>query len=93
MQKLILLFTVLVLASGLHAQKTIKLFVAEQTAMCPGNYSADCLLIKEKKKSADSPFAGTIEGFTYEPGYAYTLKVTKNERGNGYILVKVLKKK
>lgn len=92
MQKLILLFTAICLAGATNAQKTMKLFVAEQTVMCPGNYSAECLLVKEKKKSEYAPLAAGIENFTYEAGYEYTLKVSKSDKG-AYTLVKALKKK
>lgn len=93
MQKLILLFTAICLGGAANAQKTIKLFVAEQTAMCPGNYSAECLLVKEKKKDEWSPYYGSIEGFTYEPGYEYILKVEKKLKGGTYSLIKTCKKK
>lgn len=89
MKKLILLFTAFCFVTNANAQKTVKLFVADQPVICPGNYNADCIQIKEKKKGEWSPLKGTIEGFTYEAGYDYTLKVKKNKTGAAYTLVKV----
>ena len=61
----------------------------------------DCLQIKKDSTAVWENFYGTIEGFEYEPGYQYTLKVdvSKNENAPAdasslkYTLKEILAKK
>lgn len=49
--------------------------VGPQTADCTGVAPMKCLQVKEKPTDNWSNFYTNIEGFTYEPGYEYVLKV------------------
>lgn len=77
----------------LQAQKKYHtLFVSDQSLQCPDNQGADCLMVKEKKKSDYQLLSGSIIGFNYEEGYDYKLKVEKRSTQE-YVLNKVLKRK
>ncbi|MCW5907625.1 MAG: META domain-containing protein [Chitinophagales bacterium] len=79
--------------NGVQAQKKYHtLFVSDQSLQCPDNQGADCLMVKEKKKSDYQLLSGNIVGFSYEEGYEYQLKV-ENRGAYDYVLNKVLKKK
>jgi len=49
--------------------------VASQTVDCTGVAPMKCLQVKEKASDSWQNFYTNIEGFTYEPGYEYVLKV------------------
>lgn len=74
--------------------------VASQTADCTGVAPMKCLQIKEKKSENWQNLYSNIEGFTYEPGFEYTLKVRTEKVENPpadassikYVLVKEISK-
>jgi hypothetical protein len=49
--------------------------IASQTADCTGVAPMKCLQVKEKESDSWGNFYSNIEGFTYEPGFEYILKV------------------
>lgn len=49
--------------------------VAPQTVDCTGVAPMKCLQVKETQSGNWTNFYSNIEGFTYEPGYEYVLKV------------------
>lgn len=49
--------------------------VGPQTADCTGVAPMKCLQVKETQSGSWTNFYTNIEGFTYEPGYEYVLKV------------------
>ena len=56
-------------------ENQLTLHVAPNTAECMGVGPQRCLLVKEHEDQAWTHFHGGIEGFTFEPGYRYTLLV------------------
>ncbi|MEZ0006457.1 heat shock protein HslJ [Flavobacterium sp. 28YEA47A] len=62
------------------AQKTITMKVKENTVPCMGVAPMDCMQVKEGNAKQWSNFYSTIEGFNYQPGYEYKLKVIKTKR-------------
>ncbi|MGJ8591620.1 MAG: DUF4377 domain-containing protein [Aquaticitalea sp.] len=50
-------------------------FIADTRANCTGVAPQKCLQIRENEKDDWTYFYGNIEGFDYEPGYSYKLKV------------------
>lgn len=49
--------------------------IASQTVDCTGVAPMKCLQVKEKESDSWRNFYNNIEGFTYEPGFEYVLKV------------------
>ncbi len=49
--------------------------IASQTADCTGVAPMKCLQVKEKESDNWGNLYSNIEGFTYEPGFEYVLKV------------------
>ncbi|MFC7345754.1 DUF4377 domain-containing protein [Chryseobacterium zhengzhouense] len=74
--------------------------VGPETADCTGVAPMKCLQVKEKESGNWENFYSNIEGFTYEPGFEYTLKVRTEKIENPpmdgssirYILVKEISK-
>ncbi|MCW3161137.1 DUF4377 domain-containing protein [Chryseobacterium oryctis] len=74
--------------------------VGAETADCTGIVRMKCLQIKENASENWSNFYSNIEGFSYEPGYEYVLKVKTenipNPPADGssikYILIKQISK-
>jgi heat shock protein HslJ len=62
------------------AQKTITMKIKENTVPCEGVAPMNCMQVKEGKAKEWSNFYSTIEGFDYQPGYEYKLKVIKTKR-------------
>jgi hypothetical protein len=56
--------------------------VGPQTADCTGVAPMKCLQVKENTSENWSNFYSNIEGFTYEPGYEYVLKVKTEKIAN-----------
>lgn len=56
--------------------------VGPQTADCTGVAPMKCLQVKEKPTESWTNFYTNIEGFTYEPGYEYVLKVKTEKIAN-----------
>jgi heat shock protein HslJ len=70
------LYSILILAlllTSCEEEKTI--YIADHLSDCEGVAQQKCMLVKEKKTDDWTFFYDTIEGFTYEQGYSYTLKV------------------
>lgn len=49
--------------------------IASQTVDCTGVAPMKCLQVKEKESDSWGNFYSNIEGFTYEHGFEYVLKV------------------
>ena len=105
MKRLGLLFVMAALAvvAGLSAcsgGSTETLTVASETRQCYGVGIQECMLVKSAGDETWSFFYGNIEGFDYEPGYEYVLKVRKEEVKNPpqdassvkYVLVRIVSK-
>jgi heat shock protein HslJ len=58
------------------------IYVAPQTVRCYGGTQQDCLQIRERTTDPWAVFYGTIEGFTYRPGYTYQLRVSETRISN-----------
>ncbi len=56
--------------------------VGPQTADCTGVAPMKCLQVKENASASWTNFYSNIEGFTYEPGYEYVLKVKTEKIAN-----------
>ncbi|WP_312991819.1 DUF4377 domain-containing protein [Chryseobacterium flavum] len=66
--------------AGASDEKTF--IVGPQTADCTGVAPMKCLQVKEKASDSWTNFYSNIEGFTYEPGYEYVLKVKTENIAN-----------
>jgi len=55
----------------------VTLYVGPEQVDCVGVAPQQCLLVRESLEEDYSYFYSTIEGFDYEPGYAYELLVEK----------------
>ncbi|KFE98003.1 hypothetical protein IX39_16490 [Chryseobacterium formosense] len=51
------------------------MIIASETTDCTGVAPMKCLQVKEKESDSWGNFYSNIEGFTYEPGFEYVLKV------------------
>ena len=75
--------------------------MASKQVDCTGVGKQKCYLVKEGEAKIWSYMYQSVEGFTYEPGYEYVLKVKKEKVANPpadassirYILEKVVSKK
>ncbi|MBC8644718.1 DUF4377 domain-containing protein [Flavobacterium lindanitolerans] len=54
--------------------------IKENTVPCEGVAPMNCMQVKEGTAKEWSNFYSTIEGFDYQPGYEYKLKVIKTKR-------------
>ncbi|MCE3074697.1 DUF4377 domain-containing protein [Chryseobacterium gwangjuense] len=68
--------------AGVSAADEKTFIVGPQTADCTGVAPMKCLQVKEKATDNWSNFYTNIEGFTYEPGYEYVLKVKTEKLEN-----------
>ncbi|MEN8186808.1 MAG: DUF4377 domain-containing protein [Bacteroidota bacterium] len=95
-----LLFILLLSLSAKSCDETKHIYVADHLADCVGVAPQKCMLVKDKVDDNWSNFYDNIEGFTYEEGYEYLLKVEvetiKNPPADAsslkYTLVEVLEK-
>lgn len=84
---------------GAHAQRAQTWFVNDHRMECSQLPEQGCLQVKQKPKDAWSAWARPIEGFTFQPGYTYKLKVqvkavynpTTETTGDRYFLKKVVR--
>ena len=53
----------------------ITMIIASETKDCTGVAPMKCLQVKEKETDSWENFYSNIDGFTYEPGFEYVLKV------------------
>lgn len=79
-----LLMLLLTVNMAVFAQETIKMQVKEQKVPCTGVAPMECFEVKIGKEKEWSYFYDAIEGFDYEPGYVYKLKVERIKR-NGTV--------
>ncbi len=64
----------ILVASQIHAQSVVY-YVAPNQADCSSNASKKCFLIKKNIDAAYSVFSSDIEGFYYESGFEYIIRV------------------
>ena len=84
-----------IISLSLSAGKTTKLFVADHKDYCNATNEDKCLLTKTSKGDNWKISNTIIDGFTYQEGYEYLLKVKEVNTANGelhYKLSKVLTK-
>lgn len=102
MNKLLLIaVSVPLMASCGSSSDTEKITVASAYVDCVGVAPQKCLLIKRAGEQNWRYWHSGIEGFDYEPGYEYVIRVRKENIENPamdqssirYILVKVVSKK
>lgn len=79
MKSLKMLMLLLSVTSMAFAQETIKMQVKESKVHCTGVGPMACLQVKTAKEKEWTYFYNNIEGFDFEPGYRYKLKVEKTK--------------
>lgn len=62
------------------AQETINMQVKESKVPCTGVGATECFQVKMDKEAEWTYFYDRIEGFDFEPGYRYKLKVEKTKQ-------------
>lgn len=95
-----LIYVLILALSAKGCEDVQNLYVADHQVDCTGVGPQKCLLIKQKLVDQWSNFYGNIEGFDYEPGYNYLLRVkvseVKNPPADGsslkYTLVEIVEK-
>ncbi|MFM4823506.1 DUF4377 domain-containing protein [Aeromonas bivalvium] len=60
------------------APKGDTLFINTQLVPCTGVGPMQCMEVKESKDQDWTLFYSQIQGFTFEPGYLYELKIAKH---------------
>jgi hypothetical protein len=75
MNKIIILFMTVILATCNQQSENKTLWVNSYKADCVGVGPMKCLLVKTEKNADWSNFYQKIEGFDYQPGYRYQLEV------------------
>lgn len=68
--------------AGVSAADEKTFIVGPETADCTGVAPMKCLQVKEKASENWTNFYTNIEGFVYEPGYEYVLKVKTEKIAN-----------
>lgn len=64
------------------AEQTYTLYINSQKVDCVGVGPQKCLQIRRSEDESWSFFYDNIEGFTFEPGFVYTLRVSEEEIKN-----------
>lgn len=90
MKQLTLIALVFFSATALAKSKTSTLYVADRVALCDTN---ECMQVKLKKSAVWQGATVAINGFVYEEGYEYKLKINTDQETGVQKLVKVLYKK
>ena len=80
--------------------RTVTLDVASQRVPCQGVGPQECFRVREHPDTTWSLFYDAIEGFTFEPGFEYTIRVRVTEIANppqdgssaAYRLIAILRK-
>jgi len=80
--KLILTIAFIVGLSIYTRAEDIQMVIKEERANCTGMGPQTCYLVKYKTSKDWEFFYGGITGFSYKPGYRYTLLVTRTKRKN-----------
>lgn len=96
----VMILTQCTTSSNVAAANEKTFIVGPETADCTGVAPMKCLKVKENASDSWTNFYTNIEGFTYEPGYEYVLKVKtekiENPPADGssikYTLVKQISK-
>ena len=57
-------------------ERVVNMYVAPNRAECMGLMPTQCMLVREPTAPAWTYFIDGIEGFAYEPGFRYTLRVS-----------------
>ena len=86
---------------GLGGQDVRTMYVGPQLVDCMGSGPRTCMLVKTHPDAEWQLFYDGIEGFTFEPGFTYVLRVAVRRIDNppadgsslAYHLVKVLEKR
>jgi hypothetical protein len=58
-------------------ERLLTLEVAEQRVACVGTVPQQCLQVRERSDAPWQLFYDGIDGFTYEPGFRYVLRVAE----------------
>lgn len=82
--------------SGISERDEKTIIIGPETADCTGVAPMKCLQVKESTNGKWTNLYTNIEGFTYEPGYEYVLKIKEEKAENPpadgssikYILIK-----
>ncbi|ELZ5939308.1 DUF4377 domain-containing protein [Providencia vermicola] len=86
MKKCVFVSSLLFVLVGCQTVKTTdntKTFYIDSTlADCVGVAPMKCMKIKQNQQADWELFYGTIQGFDYQPGYQYTLKVNQFDVAN-----------
>ncbi len=80
--KKLFLFILLMYSSATMMAQNKKFFINSKQADCTGVGPMKCLQFKEKKDDAWKFLYQPIEGFDFEPGYLYTLKIKQTTIAN-----------
>lgn len=78
----LLLFTQCKTVSNTSTDHEKTFIVNSQTVDCTGVVPMKCLQVKEKTSDNWNNFYSNIDGFTYEPGFEYILKVKTEKIDN-----------
>ncbi|HEY7394495.1 MAG TPA: DUF4377 domain-containing protein [Gemmatimonadaceae bacterium] len=57
------------------ADRVVVMDIAPQRVACVGSFPMECLRVREHPDTAWTLFYERIEGFTFEPGFQYTVRV------------------
>lgn len=80
--KLILTIAFIAGLSSYSKAEDIRMVIKEERANCTGMGPQTCYLVKYTTSKDWEFFYGGIVGFTYQPGYRYTLLVSRTKRAN-----------
>lgn len=69
-------------SSELSSFKTRTYYIAPYQVACSGAGEQKCFLIKHKTGDQWKNFYSQIEGFNFEPGYSYIIKIKESEVSN-----------
>ena len=69
-------------SSTAPGERELLLEVSEQRVPCVGEAQQQCLQVREQSDAAWKLFYDDIEGFAYEPGFRYVLRVAERDVPN-----------
>lgn len=98
MKKILLILTVAALCTACgKREKTEIITVASEKSEIDVNGHHECFLVKHEGYEGWELWCADIEGFNYEPGYEYVLKIKEKQNAEGqsaisYVLVKEISK-
>lgn len=84
MRRFLLCLLILAAACGITGpdRDVITLEIAPNRVPCTGEGIMECFLVREPPSDEWTYFYAPIEGFTFEPGYRYVLRVERREVRN-----------